>query len=171
MPEVQIAYDPGTWVPLDGSTVAPSGLAAAAVVARLTSTDSAASEEDERFLLLADPIEPPVVLNVMAQPLEVKSARAGAEALFPDAPLESLEDVELASGVSACRHLVFPQAGALVPGVPSATTVLAALHYVRVLQGPGTGWLLVATVVTPRLNDLAGIAEEVETLFAQAVIT
>lgn len=166
MPDLEISYDPAIWAALAEAPGAPDVPEAVATLARLRLGGPGTG----RFLLLADPMEPPVVADVSAVAVAAASPRAAAAEAFPEASAEQLEDVELADGGTACRYVRFPQASEFLPGEPGEEVFVAKLHYVRVLPGVDPVCVLIATVITPRINDLAGIAEQVESLVELATV-
>ncbi len=167
MPDVEIRYDPAVWAPVaesGGMSVDPE--AAATLVRLLVHAPSGG-----RFLLLAEPVEPPVVVDLSATAVGAATSRAVAEDAFIGAKVGQLEEVELAGGVGAFRYIRFPQVAEFLPGEPGEDVFVAELHYVRVIRGIDTACVLIATVITPRINDLAGIAEHVESLVELATVS
>jgi hypothetical protein len=165
MPDLELSYDPDVWAPLPDGAGPARFPEAAATLARLRRHDAA---DAGRFLLLADPIEPPVVVDLSALALAAATSRAGAEDLFPDAVPEQLEEVQLDGGAVGCRYVRFPQVADYLPGEPGEEVFVAELHYVRAIPEADPGCVLIATVVTPRITELVGIAEQVESLVGMA---
>ena len=61
-------------------------------------------------------------------------------------------------------------AGSLVPDLPQGNVMVAELYLARQLRAADGDWLLLATVVTQRINELADIAENVEDVVAMATV-
>lgn len=148
MPNLTVAYDPEVWEPPAGSE----------------------SSDGLRFRFIADG-EPAIVCNVSAVALDVGTSREGAEAVFGPGATEGLDDVEFADGDLACRYLRFPRLGELLPGEQSEGVIVAEMHFVKAVQALVGGYLIIATVATPRVDELAGIGEQIEGLLTLASVS
>ena len=99
------------------------------------------------------------------------TARAGAESVFPDAVAEQLEEVQLSNHDVACRYVRFQELAEILTVEPTEGVIVGELHYFRAIRTDDLGCVLIATVVTSRIDDLAGIAVQVEGLIALAAVS
>ncbi len=171
MPELEISYEPEIWAPVAEEEAGRHEVPEVARVLAGLREYANDPGSGRRFLLRAEPVEPPIVVDVTAVVLAVRTSRAGAESAFPEAAAEQLEDVQLGNGVVACRYVRFLQVAELLPEEPGGEVFVAELHYVRAIQDVDPGCVLIATVVTPRISDLTGITEQVEELVRLATVS
>ncbi len=159
MPDLQLTYDAEVWQAVDRA-----GTDRAAIL-------SPAQEDGRsaRLVLLAEPAEPPIWLDLTAFPMQATSVVAAAEELL-GGDSGDVEDITLPGGLAAGRRVRFVPAGSLVPDLPQGNVMVAELYLARQLRAADGDWLLLATVVTQRINELADIAENVEDVVAMATV-
>lgn len=171
MPELEISYDPEIWTPVDeAATDHHEDQEVAEAMATLRESPRIPGG-GMKFLLLGDPVEPPIVVYLTAVGLAVTTSRAGAESVFPDAAAEQLEEVQLSDEDVACRYVRFRELDESLSVESTEGVIVAELHYVRAIRTDDLGCVLIASAVTSRIDDLAGIAVQVEGLIALAAVS
>lgn len=171
MPELEISYDPEIWTPVgEAATDHHEDREVAEAMATLREYPRLPGSV-KKFLLLADPVEPPIVVHLTAVGLAATTSRAGAESLFPDAVAEQLEEVQLSNQDVACRYVRFRELVETLSLESTEGVIVAELHYARAIRTDDLGCVLIASAVTSRIDDLAGIAVQLEGLIALAAVS